>query len=107
CCAIKRRHTIFSRNWSSDVCSSDLAEKYRAGVGEGHTPSNHLLPGGHNVNMAVNVAPPPSTPWLVLIIALLAQIAVLAFAAVSRSEERRVCDDRCTYETRYYLNIMH
>src|SRR5690606_39880428 len=25
----RRRHTIFSRDWSSDVCSSDLWEYYR------------------------------------------------------------------------------
>src|SRR5690606_40062314 len=27
----RRRHTIFSRDWSSDVCSSDLAVKARYG----------------------------------------------------------------------------
>src|SRR5690606_39848018 len=28
--ASRRRHTSFSRDWSSDVCSSDLAESERA-----------------------------------------------------------------------------
>src|SRR5690606_39322260 len=27
-----RRHTSFSRDWSSDVCSSDLVEEYSAGI---------------------------------------------------------------------------
>src|SRR5690606_41211027 len=27
----RRRHTRFSRDWSSDVCSSDLAPSWRAG----------------------------------------------------------------------------
>src|SRR5690606_39776546 len=27
----RRRHTRFSRDWSSDVCSSDLADKLRPG----------------------------------------------------------------------------
>src|SRR5690606_1085340 len=29
----RRRHTSFSRDWSSDVCSSDLAETYVGGNG--------------------------------------------------------------------------
>src|SRR3712207_8867606 len=28
--ASRRRHTRYWRDWSSDVCSSDLSEKYRA-----------------------------------------------------------------------------
>src|SRR5690606_39371539 len=28
----RRRHTRFSRDWSSDVCSSDLIEQVRRGV---------------------------------------------------------------------------
>src|SRR5690606_40205478 len=30
----RRRHTRFSRDWSSDVCSSDLVEKDGAAVGQ-------------------------------------------------------------------------
>src|SRR5207302_3002306 len=30
-CSSRRRHTRFSRDWSSDVCSSDLAELNLAG----------------------------------------------------------------------------
>src|SRR5690606_39732315 len=29
----RRRHTRFSRDWSSDVCSSDLPQAYRKRVG--------------------------------------------------------------------------
>src|SRR5690606_39580158 len=35
----RRRHTIFSRDWSSDVCSSDLA-----GMGPGPDPGVDLGP---------------------------------------------------------------
>src|SRR5690606_40328301 len=30
----RRRHTRFSRDWSSDVCSSDLGERFELVVGE-------------------------------------------------------------------------
>src|SRR5690606_40878589 len=29
-----RRHTRFSRDWSSDVCSSDLCPRYQTGQGQ-------------------------------------------------------------------------
>src|SRR5690606_40393081 len=31
----RRRHTRFSRDWSSDVCSSDLNVHYRSGMSSG------------------------------------------------------------------------
>src|SRR5690606_40466943 len=45
----RRRHTRFSRDWSSDVCSSDLAEKLVAAVadlqvGDGLKPGVTLGP---------------------------------------------------------------
>src|SRR6266700_2885521 len=55
----RRRHTIFSRDWSSDVCSSDLGDRvhyvvrYQGGNNAGHTVvigedsyALHLLPSG-------------------------------------------------------------
>src|SRR5690606_39521672 len=32
CCSSRRRHTRFSRDWSSDVCSSDLAAQLADGA---------------------------------------------------------------------------
>src|SRR5690606_40605210 len=40
----RRRHTMFSRDWSSDVCSSDLGNEYAAFRNEGT----------HNGNLLVN-----------------------------------------------------
>src|SRR5690606_35782496 len=37
CFSSRRRHTRFSRDWSSDVCSSDLASKMPLYVEEGYT----------------------------------------------------------------------
>src|SRR5690606_39500946 len=34
----RRRHTRFSRDWSSDVCSSDLSTPFEYG-----TPDNHVF----------------------------------------------------------------
>src|SRR6266511_5774576 len=38
----KRRHTRFSRDWSSDVCSSDLIEPIQSPSGEIVPPDNYL-----------------------------------------------------------------
>src|SRR5690606_40429293 len=38
----RRRHTRFSRDWSSDVCSSDLALAFR-GLGLAKALGEHLL----------------------------------------------------------------
>src|SRR5690606_40672588 len=42
----RRRHTRFSRDWSSDVCSSDLVEKTRSLIGSiwDPQPTNIELP---------------------------------------------------------------
>src|SRR5690606_40310247 len=61
----RRRHTRFSRDWSSDVCSSDL--------------------GGCPASRATPVPPPPC-----LRIRLDARSVVMYSSAEVRSEERRV-----------------
>src|SRR5690606_39534809 len=40
----RRRHTRFSRDWSSDVCSSDLLEQQGVGVGLHYPIPCHLQP---------------------------------------------------------------
>src|SRR5690606_40678936 len=37
----RRRHTRFSRDWSSDVCSSDLTEDYNPAVLSGGNPAHN------------------------------------------------------------------
>src|SRR5690606_40120424 len=87
----RRRHTMFSRDWSSDVCSSDL-------VWSGLGPDRRLLTTGIGVvSLAAVVLPVAAT---VLVVAArrwsgprgatgLAAAGV-AVAFVARSEERRV-----------------
>src|SRR5690606_41856935 len=78
----RRRHTRFSRDWSSDVCSSDLstgtwrrllvADELR----EGLHPSG-LLGGEHRGVLVVEVLPAPP-------------VDVRGVGVQGRSEERRV-----------------
>src|SRR3712207_7211709 len=42
----RRRHTRYWRDWSSDVCSSDLGEQDKLGAG-GHTDLEHGPPDFH------------------------------------------------------------
>src|SRR5690606_40842892 len=89
----RRRHTRFSRDWSSDVCSSDLGrdradggEKRQAGFDHVHFA---LKAGAHGAARAVEQRAGIAD-------AALAQLLVLAHAAGknafhgARSEERRV-----------------
>src|SRR5690606_39532216 len=90
------RHTRFSRDWSSDVCSSDLTcisvnEEAAHGI-----PSSRILNAGDLVNIDVSaeldgyfadtggsaIIPPESKLHL--------QICAVAKKALDRSEERRV-----------------
>src|SRR6266849_7396093 len=43
-CASRRRHTISTRDWSSDVCSSDLPRRSRGGPWH---PAARAAAGGH------------------------------------------------------------
>src|SRR5690606_40927104 len=72
----RRRHTRFSRDWSSDVCSSDLILPIRMAMG---------------ALVSTNV-PPSSRRLPVLVLSLLLTPTLAAGLAPSavRSEERRV-----------------
>src|SRR5690606_41139433 len=78
----RRRHTIFSRDWSSDVCSSDLERKRATAAGFGLLwlayAQAQILITAHN-------------PALVAIGSEVAQAQPYGLAgAAARSEERRV-----------------
>src|SRR5690606_40723598 len=76
----RRRHTRFSRDWSSDVCSSDLAlwelgaEVFTIGV----------EPDGYNINEKVGSTAPDALR------AKVKEVRADIGIALDRSEERRV-----------------
>src|SRR5690606_36597609 len=69
----RRRHTRFSRDWSSDVCSSDLPDHAAALGGQEHVVS------------APGASEPPSQQLLAL--SALAAVSLPPAVAVSRVEE--------------------
>src|SRR5690606_41038911 len=94
----RRRHTRFSRDWSSDVCSSDLEG---LGADEGVTPraSEDVIPGaGEGVTPGAGTAPgvdatgswAPLVPWAPLAPGSTVRRALTGV----RSEERRVGEER-------------
>src|SRR5690606_39325402 len=94
--SIRRRHTIFSRDWSSDVCSSDL---------------KLVIPGTLSENASENLA----IPFALLIfigvvdvaggiglmvprLSALAAVGLSVLTVLARSEERLVGSDRRSCE---------
>src|SRR3712207_8134994 len=72
----RRRHTRYWRDWSSDVCSSDLDSTYSARI---YNPSQRNLP------------PQPEFYWGNFLFDLMcASLAGLGLGLWYRSEERRV-----------------
>src|SRR3712207_7854752 len=71
----RRRHTRYWRDWSSDVCSSDLR-------GEMFVTVRGLNVLGHHMNLALYLLAP--------FYRIGAGPEFLAFAQIARSEERRV-----------------
>src|SRR5207253_4082949 len=89
----RRRHTSWPRDWSSDVCSSDLANSQQSSPCRCH---RHLRADGLEVTMAAT--------WRVLL-AVCLTVFVTVFLGLSvlaqthaqtpaRSEERRVGKER-------------
>src|SRR5690606_40996482 len=90
----RRRHTRFSRDWSSDVCSSDLpqslvglfrSELLLSGRQEVSSPEFLSLGLGRTLEAALYVA-----VLLILLFALLRLPGEQLHALLPRSEERRV-----------------
>src|SRR5690606_41039139 len=82
----RRRHTRFSRDWSSDVCSSDLFGREQSGLSNEELQRCHLHtqipanPGYSSLNLAAAVQ----------VISYELRLASLDTNASARSEERRV-----------------
>src|SRR2546430_6007743 len=77
----RRRHTRFDCDWSSDVCSSDLAD------------AAHMLADVAALGLALiaaSIAQRPATPQRSFGFMRLEILAALVNGAVLRSEERRV-----------------
>src|SRR5690606_40096025 len=89
--ASRRRHTSFSRDWSSDVCSSDLPEHLRERVLA--AGAHRLAPGRGDVAGAA-VAPGEARCDLLHLAEPVARLGVEALHRIvhaePRSEERRV-----------------
>src|SRR5690606_40393403 len=85
----RRRHTRFSRDWSSDVCSSDLQTAWALGLATNHAAGTS---GAHgSMNKSWNMA---HAARCGLLSALLASKGFTSTEqAIERSEERRVGKD--------------
>src|SRR5690606_39545438 len=89
----RRRHTRFSRDWSSDVCSSDLGEDAAPGTGG---VQHAIMDQGRGLQAAegVGVEGPGQAQFADAFLVDLIERAVAALIVVAaighRSEERRV-----------------
>src|SRR5206468_5564177 len=81
----RRRHTRSDRDWSSDVCSSDLAT---AGLQQLVTRRAHLRPARTSALTYVDFPAPGRSDSAVLIRSIISFTALRT--ASGRSEERRV-----------------
>src|SRR5690606_40361886 len=83
----RRRHTRFSRDWSSDVCSSDLGVRTALPFTLGFLPYG-LVIGAAADHARVDDMLGWSTAWLTY--AGASQLVLIQMLDVGRSEERRV-----------------
>src|SRR5690606_40214727 len=87
----RRRHTSFSRDWSSDVCSSDLRDWLASERGMAATP--HAQRSRADVRVELKPAF-DELPVAALVDLLEAALGTPVQTAVKRSEERRVGEER-------------
>src|SRR5690606_40177015 len=88
----RRRHTRFSRDWSSDVCSSDLFKDHLLQLIDGICFIS-LQPGAHGAGIVLGK--PAGYNWILIVEFLPVEIHYCRNSASSdcvssRSEERRV-----------------
>src|SRR5699024_12122118 len=95
-CSSRRRHTRSKRDWSSDVCSSDLDNCLRTGAfyDLARSPTMLEVLAGGGAGYIVKGSRPQT------IIAAIRD-AVAGGTTVSRSEERRVRNERMTRSARH------
>src|SRR5206468_7293777 len=85
----RRRHTISDRDWSSDVCSSDLQLKNR--IGRGHIPRVAIAAEVHRQDLVLaHIDAVGELRHRLAADDLHDGLATGRAAAVTRSEERRV-----------------
>src|SRR5207302_2582682 len=80
----RRRHTTFSRDWSSDVCSSDLS------IGRQRRMTQHLARGSVADAVPIEQFARQIKPAALCILVEIAQDVGQLQGAAERSEERRV-----------------
>src|SRR5690606_39624690 len=93
-----RRHTRFSRDWSSDVCSSDLLTRHAARIGAPVAVGTYGTgPGAGSWRNALAVVDPEGRPEAGYdkrrLVPLVERDALLWPALFDRSEERRVGEE--------------
>src|SRR5206468_5331782 len=94
----RRRHTSSDRDWSSDVCSSDLAACHSFGTGMFQCL---YQPGPAHWAMLPSTLEWHAAAALVAVAALAWPWAGLATILMLRSEERRVGKERRRQKVRY------
>src|SRR5690606_40697458 len=86
-----RRHTRFSRDWSSDVCSSDLSVAHLLGIGRlGHDVSDGPAHSGQSALLILHLLTDQPLAHLGLGGQPLRGEGTDVLARLLRSEERRV-----------------
>src|SRR2546422_6101516 len=83
-------HTSCSRDWSSDVCSSDLAPILKRSNGSPPAVQAWLRGDDAESNSHLLVAPFQQSVWIYTVVSALAQTVSSIPFRISRSEERRV-----------------
>src|SRR5207249_7263611 len=90
----RRRHTRSKRDWSSDVCSSDLRRLESTVISSARTENRYA---SRFSVRALDLTVDSSLLWVGAALAAVAAV-ILAFVPRLRSEERRVgegCRSRC------------
>src|SRR5699024_11494860 len=94
----RRRHTKSKRDWSSDVCSSDLLSATIGLIIAASVIENWLLV---KLNLIERLVLTTSVLLLIIPIIYTNIVGMILFFAILRSEERRVGKD-CRYEIAWY-----
>src|SRR5690606_40386162 len=86
----RRRHTRFSRDWSSDVCSSDLSGKIASGELQVPAGVRYEFSGNYENQLRAEKRLSIVVPLSLIAIFLILYFQFRSVATTLRSEERRV-----------------